>query len=280
MTHIITRHYVLAGAFLGTGAPIGLVAVRWLRAGVPAPFRFAFGEIAADPLLYGYVGVATVLAFAGFGAVLGILRERVEELSLTDALTRLWNRRHFESQIELEVQRARRYRKPLTLLILDLDRFKNVNDRFGHPEGDRVLRVIAQMIRDSFRKTDIVCRYGGEEIAVIAPETSFAEALGLAERTRERISQTVIPVKGEPFRITVSVGLASLSEESEAAAGDLMREADAALYRAKAEGRNACRGGDRASLMQSRTGEPTARRKSRWSWTLWTGMPARRRIAP
>ena len=223
---------------------MGLIALRWLQAGTPPPLSFLDGEVVADPLLYSYVGFATMLAFAGFGAVLGILRERVEELSLTDPLTRLWNRRHFESQLEHEVQRAQRYRKPLTLLILDLDRFKNVNDRFGHPEGDRVLRVISQMVRDSFRKTDIVCRYGGEEIAVIAPETTLKEAMILAERTRERISQTVIPVTGEPFRITVSIGLASLRNDVDGTGSELMATADTALYRAKAEGRNACRGAE------------------------------------
>lgn len=270
MTHIYARRYAATGSLLGTGAPAGLVVLRWLQAGAPPPLSFAGGQIAGDPLLYGYVTFATVLVLAGFGAVLGVLRERVEELSLTDPLTRLWNRRHFESQLELEVQRARRYRKPLTLLILDLDRFKNVNDRFGHPEGDRVLRVISQMVRDSFRKTDIVCRYGGEEIAVIAPETSFAEALSLAERTRERISQTVIPVTGEPFRITVSIGLATLKDGAEGGS-ELMATADAALYRAKADGRNACRG-DEHSIASRREAPATGIEKRLGLW--------RRRTAP
>lgn len=219
------------------------MVLRWLSGTASGPP--VIGELARDPLLYGYVTSSTIGVFAAFGATLGVLRDRVEERSLTDALTQLWNRRHFESQLEIEVQRARRHRKPLTLLILDLDRFKSVNDRYGHPEGDRVLRVISSMIRDSFRKTDIVCRYGGEEIAVIAPDTPFREAMQLAERTRERIAQTVMPATGEPFRVTVSIGLASLADDS-GGAMDLMRDADMALYRAKAEGRNACRGEDRA----------------------------------
>lgn len=264
MTHIYARRYATTGALIGTGAPTGLMGMRWLEAGRPPPFSFPGEQVAGDPLLYGYIGVATILAFAIFGAVLGILRERVEELSLTDPLTRLWNRRHFESQLELEVQRARRYHKPLTLLILDLDRFKNVNDRFGHPEGDRVLRVISQMIRDSFRKTDIVCRYGGEEIAVIAPETPFPVALSLAERTRERISQTVIPVTGEPFRITVSIGLASLREET-GGGSELMATADAALYRAKADGRNTCRGDEQGNPSRRDAAEPAAGKRV-WLW--------------
>ena len=236
------RRYALAGGVLGSGAPAGLMFLRSLAGTAASPT--ILGEIERDPMLYGYMTASTVGVFAVFGAVLGVLRDRVEERSLTDALTKLWNRRHFESQLEIEVQRARRYRKPLTLLILDLDRFKNVNDRYGHPEGDRVLKVISSMIRDSFRRTDIVCRYGGEEIAVIAPDTSFPEAMQLAERTRERIAQTVIPASGESYRVTVSIGLASLGNDSDAS--DLTRDADLALYRAKAEGRNACRGRDNA----------------------------------
>ena len=263
--HATSRGYAVAGALLGTGAPLGLMALRWWRAGFPAAIlSFTRGEVAGDPLLYAYTTCAPIAAFTLFGVVLGVLRERVEELSLTDALTRLWNRRHFEAQLEIEVQRARRYHKPLTLLILDLDRFKTVNDRFGHPEGDRVLRVIARMVRDSFRQTDIVCRYGGEEIAVIAPDTTFAEALGLAERTRNRISQTVMPLTGEPYRITVSVGLATLGDGDDSA--ELTRKADTALYRAKADGRNACRGDGQAGYGAQRRPVPALR-------SLWRRAP-------
>lgn len=237
------RRYAAIGAGLGLGAPSGLLAMRFASS-VQDLSSFVQAELAFDPGLYLYLTASTVLAFGAFGAALGAIRDRVEEQSLTDALTQLWNRRHFEAQLEIEVHRARRHHKPLTLLILDVDRFKTVNDRYGHPEGDRVLQVLSRMIRDSFRRTDIVCRYGGEEIAVIAPDTSFSEAMMLAERTRERISQTVMPVKGEPFRITVSIGLASLGDSG--GSGDLMSEADAALYRAKSDGRNACRGDDRS----------------------------------
>ena len=259
--HATSRRYAMAGALLGAGAPLGLLAMRWWRAGFPPALSFFRDEVAGDPLLYAYIAGAPVAAFVAFGIVLGLLRERVEALSLTDALTRLWNRRHFETQLEIEVHRARRYRTPLTLLILDLDRFKVVNDRFGHPEGDRVLRVIARMIRDSFRSTDIVCRYGGEEIAVITPNTTFVEALGLAERTRERISQTVMPLTGEPFRVTVSVGLATLGGEDDG--NELTRKADTALYRAKAEGRNLCRGEEQAAGYRAQSALPLWRRATR-----------------
>ena len=242
MGHPAVRRYALLGALVALGAPAGLFVLRWMAAGAPPPAAFAAAEIARDPLLWVYLFVATVTAFAGFAAILGVFRERAEALSLTDALTRLWNRRHFETQLEAEVRRAHRYHTPLTLMIIDVDRFKTVNDRYGHMQGDRVLRVIADMIRDSFRSTDVVCRYGGEEIAIIAPSTGFPEALALAERAREHIAQTVVPIEGDPYRITVSVGIASMGVHDLDGPAELMARADSALYRAKADGRNACRG--------------------------------------
>lgn len=235
----VERRYAFAGALLGLGAPAGLLLFRWVLAGVPAPASFAAAELASDPSLYGYLAIATVLAFAIFGWVLGGFERRLEALMLTDALTGLWNRRHFDLRLADEIERARRYATPLALLILDIDRFKRVNDRFGHPEGDRVLRVLSAMVRDGFRQTDVVCRFGGEEIGILAPNTGLDEALRLAERTRERISQTVIPLSGQPYRVTISVGLAAFLP------GDtpetLLARADAALYAAKDDGRNTCR---------------------------------------
>lgn len=237
----VERRYAFAGALLGLGAPAGLLLLRWLIAGVPPPTTFVRGEISGDPALYAYLGVATVAAFALFGWVLGAFERRVESLMLTDPLTGLWNRRHFDLRLREELGRARRYSAPLALLILDVDRFKRVNDRFGHPEGDRVLQLLSSMIRDGFRRSDVVCRFGGEEIAILAPNTGIDEALALAERTRERISQTVIPLAGEPYRITISVGLAAVRADDTPEA--LLARADAALYAAKQDGRNACRVG-------------------------------------
>src|SRR5690348_6864258 len=120
MTHVTARRYAMAGAFVALGAPAGLLVLRWIAVRAPAPGRFLVSELGSDPLLYLYVTVATATAFAAFGAVLGVLRERVESLSLTDSLTRLWNRRHFELQLDSEVRRAHRYHAPLSLLFVDL----------------------------------------------------------------------------------------------------------------------------------------------------------------
>ena len=236
MTH--ARVLSFAGALFGLGAPAGLLAMRW---GVQS--RTPFAELASDPLLYIYVTLGTVLSMALFGLVLGRQEDRLETLSLTDALTGLANRRQFNVRLLEEVHRAERYRTPVALLIVDLDRFKRVNDKHGHLAGDRVLQVVATMVRDSFRASDIVCRYGGEEIAIIAPNTGLDEAMGLAERMRQRISQTVVPIAGEREQITVSVGLAS-AVGAHVTPEELTARADEALYDAKRTGRNRCRASD------------------------------------
>lgn len=214
--------YALIGALLGLGAPVGLVLVR---------------AVSRDELgLYLYVGIGTVLVMTVFGAVLGAKEDALARLSWNDALTGLGNRRLFDQRLREELARAARRKTPLSLMILDIDRFKRVNDTFGHVRGDFVLRTIAEIARDSFREGDVVCRYGGEEIAVIAPETQSGEAHSLAERVRERIEQTEIPLDGTPWKLTVSVGVAeSLPGEKPDAITD---RADEALYRAKREGRN------------------------------------------
>ena len=214
--------YALIGALLGIGAPVGLVLVR---------------SVSHDELgLYLYVGIGTVLVMTIFGAVLGAKEDALARLTWADALTGLGNRRLFDQRLREELARARRRSAPLSLMILDLDRFKRVNDTFGHVRGDFVLQTIAGVVREAFREGDVVCRYGGEEIAVIAPDTKGTEALNLAERVRERIAQTEIPLDGTPWKLTVSVGLAeALPGETPEAVTD---RADAALYRAKEGGRN------------------------------------------
>jgi len=153
--------------------------------------------------------------------------------SATDALTGLLNRRAFEERLEAEVKRARRYGSPLSLLMLDVDRFKAYNDTYGHPAGDDVLRQVAALLKSSTRRTDVVARYGGEEFAVIVSETALPGALLLAERCRRAVAGASWPHRA----VTPSVGAAMLS------AGvwtgrDLTEAADGALYRAKQDGRN------------------------------------------
>jgi two-component system cell cycle response regulator len=167
------------------------------------------------------------------------LHEMVSEQAVTDDLTGLANNRAFREQIDREAARALRFGLDLSLLILDLDNFKSVNDTYGHPQGDAVLRMIGRILREESRGIDQPARYGGEEFVVALPETDVEGALELAERIRERIEGAPVELVegGGSMRITASVGLATLS------GGDLdvralIRAADAALYEAKRAGKN------------------------------------------
>ena len=159
-------------------------------------------------------------------------RARLAEESVTDALTGLKNRRGFVRSLEFEVSRAGRHAQPIALLLLDVDAFKSFNDAFGHPEGDDALRDVAQILRSSVRDYDIVARPGGEEFAVIAPNTDEVAAVLLAERFRHAIESAQWPKRA----ITVSVGITCSRDQ--VTADRLIDVADKALYRAKAAGRN------------------------------------------
>ncbi|MHB1846526.1 MAG: GGDEF domain-containing protein, partial [Deltaproteobacteria bacterium] len=161
-------------------------------------------------------------------------KKELEELSRQDALTGLLNRRSLEERIAEEFRRAQRHGDALCVLMLDLDEFKRINDRRGHPFGDRVLRGVAKRIAESVRETDFCARYGGEEFSVILPRTSLNGALTVAERIRTSVEREGLD--GE--QVTVSIGVAGLPGASSASPELLVRAADEALYVAKREGRN------------------------------------------
>ena len=156
-----------------------------------------------------------------------------------DGLTRIHNRQGFDRRLGEELSRHRRYGHPLSLMMLDLDHFKSVNDTYGHEAGDLVLREVGALLADSLRNTDYPARYGGEEFAVVLPHTSAESALTLAERLREKIAETIFHFKGLNFQITVSIGISSLIEGGQN--DDLLGLADRSLYLAKHEGRNTVR---------------------------------------
>ncbi len=157
----------------------------------------------------------------------------LEILSVTDRLTGLANRRKLESSLQAELLRARRYDKEFSVIMLDIDRFKIINDTFGHQTGDAVLAQLAAILRDNARETDIVGRWGGEEFLIICPETSLLVVTALAERYRQEMERTDFGPVGQ---VTSSFGVTAIQE------GDnmqtLVRRADEALYRAKESGRN------------------------------------------
>jgi diguanylate cyclase (GGDEF)-like protein len=178
------------------------------------------------------------------------MQRKLEEQSVTDALTGLKNRRFFDERLHEEFRRAQRYGDHLSLIMVDLDHFKQVNDRYGHPGGDAVLREAAALIRASIRDPDICARYGGEEFAVILPRTHLSGALAVAERVwRELGSKEYAIPAGAPAvasadcgaaatRVTASVGIAFYPSKDITSSDLLLRYADQALYEAKKAGRN------------------------------------------
>ncbi len=165
------------------------------------------------------------------------LYSEVEILSVTDGLTGLYNRRHFEYNIEREFLRAKRYKNDLSIAILDIDFFKNVNDTYGHQYGDFVLKEVANLMKDSFRKTDMLYRYGGEELVIIMPETSLENAAIPAERLREKISKNNFIYNDIKIKLTVSIGISTMDERF-SNQKEIVETADRALYNAKQTGRN------------------------------------------
>ena len=158
--------------------------------------------------------------------------------SMTDAVTGLRSRRYVTEVLAIEVLRARRYRLPLTVLMADLDHFKRVNDRFGHPVGDTVLRRVSDLLRSLLRATDVAGRFGGEEFLVILPQTDRVGAVSLAERWRQSLEHTALEAPdGKRIRTTVSIGVAEFMAQM-ARPDELVSAADEALYSAKAGGRN------------------------------------------
>lgn len=166
-----------------------------------------------------------------------LTHEKVERLSITDGLTGLFNRSFLSERLEEEFSKALRYEAPLSILIMDVDFFKRVNDAFGHLVGDNALMTVAQILRQSVRVSDVVCRYGGEEFVVLLPHTNLEKALAVAEKIRLAVSETSVPGMGEQ-RLTISIGAAGLPDIRVGSMRELVRKADEALYRAKEGGRN------------------------------------------
>lgn len=168
-----------------------------------------------------------------------LAQEALRTLALTDPLTGLANRRGFFAQVTAPLAAARRQGEAATLMLLDLDRFKAINDACGHPAGDEVLRHAAAVLRSVLRASDLPVRWGGEEFAVLLPFTAPAEAAGLAERLRLALSAKVPHPAGGTAMVTASIGIAPVGGDGGAAAlSQAIRDADRALYRAKAQGRN------------------------------------------
>ena len=165
--------------------------------------------------------------------------KKLSELVHTDSLTGLHNYRHFCTAIEQEMERCRRTGQPLVLIMLDYDHFKQVNDNWGHNNGNRALILLASCLRNTLRKFDTACRYGGEEFAIILPNTNLMTGVQVAERLRKTIASTPLTIdENQSIALTISLGVAAYKGSKEDTAEQLVKLADAQLYRAKQEGRD------------------------------------------
>ena len=235
--------FALIGISAGVIMPVGVVLYA------------LFGGSDIDPIhLFAVMAAGGALALGLAGFLLGRkedllvaqnrslreLSDRLQALSTTDALTGVPNRRALDERLEGELGRTRRYGTPLAAVMIDLDHFKKLNDRHGHPAGDAVLRQVARILDSEKRRGDIVARYGGEEFVALLSHADSAAAQTWAERVRSRLATTAIDLgDGQGLlRVTASFGVASAAGVGTPTAGELLQAADRALYEAKAAGRN------------------------------------------
>jgi diguanylate cyclase (GGDEF)-like protein len=211
--------------------------LAWVKSGDPAPMdlKMANGTVLRCHL--------TVLPGGGrmliYSDITDIVRnaEELERLATTDGMTGIYNRRHFLTLADREWRRARRHRRPISFLMVDIDYFKSVNDTFGHQIGDRLIVHLANVARERKRDSDLLARMGGEEFALLLPETDLAQAHVMAERLRREVASSPLLDAPQPIPTTVSIGVAA-ANDGMPDLSDLMRAADEALYDAKRAGRN------------------------------------------
>ena len=162
----------------------------------------------------------------------------IERLAVTDGLTGLFNHRHFQERLSQEFSRLERFSEPISLLLIDIDYFKKVNDTYGHPVGDAVLKGVAEKIRKTVRTIDIPARYGGEEFAVILLNTDAKGAMNMAERLRKTVMNTEFSSEQKTFHVTISIGISTYAEGIKEGREEFIERADKSLYHAKRNGRN------------------------------------------
>ena len=211
--------------------------LSWVRAGDPTPMDLKMSngtvlrcQVAVLP------GAGRMLIYSDVTDIVQQAQE-LERLATTDGMTGIYNRRHFLTLAELEWNKACRYNRPLTLLMLDIDYFKSINDAYGHQAGDEVIVHLANLAGSCKRTTDVLARLGGEEFALLLPETDLPQAQIFAERLREEVAAHPLVVTSQPIRATISIGVAAKSPKT-TTLPKLINVADKALYEAKRAGRN------------------------------------------
>ena len=196
---------------------------------------------------FGILHIQMAIFFIIFGMINGLLfglynyrvvffREKSRLLSITDELTQTNNRRYFVGELEKEIERSKRFSRNLSLIILDIDKFKHYNDTYGHIFGDKIIQSVARSLTETIRKIDFVARYGGDEFVIVMPETEKSMANVLAERLQKKFSQDFFKDNETLTKISVSIGIASFPNDANNA-DQLIHNADLALYNAKEEKR-------------------------------------------
>jgi diguanylate cyclase (GGDEF)-like protein len=225
--------------------------MEWIRSAATAPIivnGVLIGLINLDSATPGFFKpehLERLQIFADYAAVAiekARLFEKTQQLAITDELTGLFNRRQVLSLASNEYERSKRYNRPLSAIMIDIDQFKRINDTFGHPVGDRVLRALAACCRANLRSVDLIGRYGGEEFLVLMPETDHERALEAAERIRKQVESMRLPTHRGQVQATISLGVSTLPIGNDLALEQLIINADDALYSAKAAGRNRVQG--------------------------------------
>ena len=179
----------------------------------------------------------TIFKYIAGGNIEGQYHEEIYRLTTIDGLTQIFNKRYFVETIEREVSRCHRYGRALTLVMIDIDHFKQINDNFGHHAGDHVLKQLASAIKTKIRREDVFARYGGEEFAIILPEIDLPGAVATAEKVRKVVEKQKFLFEDQQIPVTISLGVASISNDT-AEVQSLLKHADERLYEAKQKGRN------------------------------------------
>ncbi|HBL18555.1 MAG: hypothetical protein A2X36_09130 [Elusimicrobia bacterium GWA2_69_24] len=250
------RLYPLIGGLIGLATPVGAFVLRWLEADPDLFPLWMRSELSYNSVFYLYMALGSAVSFVAFGYVLGVLsesqrvrnrdlRQRMADLhlkSVTDGLTGAFSHAFLHETLAIELERSRRQGRPLSILMMDLDNFKSLNDAHGHLFGDRVLQELTETVNMNIRQEDVLGRYGGEEFLVIMPGADHAVAERVAERVRRAVARTPIVDFRDAQRhvhTTLSIGIATRQgENSEPQAAAFLDHADRNLYEAKRLGKN------------------------------------------
>lgn len=233
---IIFSEWILSSVFILIGIILLLKIGHILIFNSANVYVVSGGQI--QGLFFSLICIADILLTFSFALMLNErFKEEILRLAKIDPLTEVYNRAAMEQLYKNELRRAKRYKSPVSLLMLDLDLFKTINDTYGHQAGDKTLKFFVETIRAQLRSTDILSRYGGEEFALLLPDSDFSGAKIAAERLRQNVEKTLIGADGFKFNITVSIGIAQYQFDDDDLE-NLIHRADIALYQAKQTGRN------------------------------------------